>query len=413
MKILISAFACAPNGSAEDQVGWRWVEDLARTHELWVMTNSDRRAELEEALRHHPLPGVHWIYQDIPRWLRFATNRESSGYIHYFYWHICAVAEAKFLHLQNNFDVGHHITFVQYWSPTFLARMPFPFVWGPVGGGEGSPLRFYGSFGVRGILFECVRDVIRCAAYLRPGVRANARALVSFATTNQTAERLRSLGAGDVRVAPAIRLSRESFERLASIPIRHTKPFRVAGAGRLLHWKGFHLGIKAFARFSKSFPQAEYWIAGRGPDERRLRALAESEGVGNRVKWLGHVSAEGVVSLLEQSDVLIHPSLHDSGGQICLESMAAGRPVVCLALGGPGAIVTPESGHLVPADHPKQAIAGLADALEQLALNPEHRAALAAAGRRRVRDKYVWGGSDVGNELIYNELSRRLAVGVS
>src|SRR2546430_4418443 len=39
-----------------------------------------------------------------------------------------------------------------------------------------------------------------------------------------------------------------------------------------------------------------------------------------------------------------HPSLHDSGGWVCLEAMAAGRPVICLDLGGPGYQVTEESG---------------------------------------------------------------------
>ena len=50
--------------------------------------------------------------------------------------------------------------------------------------------------------------------------------------------------------------------------------------------------------------------------------------------------------------MLIHPSLHDSGGWVCLEAMAAGRPVICLDLGGPGLQVTEKTGIKVKASTP-------------------------------------------------------------
>ena len=72
--------------------------------------------------------------------------------------------------------------------------------------------------------------------------------------------------------------------------------------------------------------------------------------------------------------VLVHPSLHDSGGVVCVEALAAGRPVVCLDLGGPACLVTEEAGIRVRADAPAQSIQDLSAALARLAADPGLRA---------------------------------------
>ena len=65
--------------------------------------------------------------------------------------------------------------------------------------------------------------------------------------------------------------------------------------------------------------------------------------------------------------MLVHPSLHDSGGWVCLEAMAAGKPVICLDLGGPGEQVTRETGFKIPALDPDQAVKDMARAMAVLA----------------------------------------------
>ena len=86
----------------------------------------------------------------------------------------------------------------------------------------------------------------------------------------------------------------------------------------------------------------------------------------------------------------VHPSLHDSGGWVCLEAMAAGRPVVCLDLGGPGLAVTSATGIKVPADSPEQVIRDLASAFGQLASAPALRARLSLGARNSVEAHFNW-----------------------
>ena len=136
--------------------------------------------------------------------------------------------------------------------------------------------------------------------------------------------------------------------------------------------------------------RARFELIGDGPERAHLGALAAELGVADRVTFHGHVPRETCLGLIGGADVLVHPSLHDSGGYATLEGMAAGRPVVCLALGGPGLQVDAEVGEAVPAETPEQVVADLSAAFARLAADPELRAAMGARGRARVAERYRW-----------------------
>jgi glycosyltransferase involved in cell wall biosynthesis len=154
--------------------------------------------------------------------------------------------------------------------------------------------------------------------------------------------------------------------------------------------KAFHLSVRAFAEFHRQFPASEYWIMGDGPERKGLERLSRQLGVAERVRFWGSMPRHEALAALAECDVLIHPTLHDSGGWVCLEAMAAGRPVICLDLGGPGLQVTDETGIKVPAISPDQAVNGLAQALSRLAADSALRVRLGTAGRQRVKDYFGW-----------------------
>ena len=70
--------------------------------------------------------------------------------------------------------------------------------------------------------------------------------------------------------------------------------------------------MQAFAKARP--PGAEYWVIGNGPELNRLQGLAEDLGVADRVVFLGQLSRDQVLDRLRECDVLVHPSLHESGG---------------------------------------------------------------------------------------------------
>lgn len=391
MKILLSAYACEPGKGSEPGVGWNWVSQMAPRHQVWVLTRSANRETIEAAHTDGSLGDVHWVYFDLPRWLRFWKKGERGVHAYYYLWQAGAYFVARKLHGQIRFDLVHHVTFVNYWMPSFLAFLPVPFVWGPVGGGESSPRSFYSSFSLRGQIYELMRNLARVVAYLDPFARLTARrASLAFSTARDTERRLKSLGCRNAAIYPEAGLCGEEIRRLGTFPLRQDAPFRLLSIGRLIHWKGFDLSLKAFARFQHEFPASEYWLIGDGPERKRLERLARKLGITEKVSFWGSQPRSVVMDKLTACDALIHPSLHDSGGWVCLEAMAAGRPVVCLDLGGPAIQVTEETGIKVPAVTPEQVVGDLAAALNRLAAYPGLRAQLGSEGRRRVETLFHW-----------------------
>jgi glycosyltransferase involved in cell wall biosynthesis len=212
------------------------------------------------------------------------------------------------------------------------------------------------------------------------------------------------LGCKRVSVLSEAGLRAEEINRLGRIPLRQNNPFRLLALGRLLHWKGFELGLRAFALFKPRAPLSECWVIGDGPERGRLEKLAQRLGIAGSVTFWGSIPRSQVLEKLAECDVLVHPSLHDSGGWVCLEAMAAGRPVVCLDLGGPALQVTEETGIRVPAISPEQVVRDLADALYKLASDPELRARLSLGTRKRVEEHFNWDKKGLFMAKLYEEL---------
>jgi glycosyltransferase involved in cell wall biosynthesis len=171
--------------------------------------------------------------------------------------------------------------------------------------------------------------------------------------------------------------------------------------GNLLHWKGFSLGLQAFARFQMYHPRSEYWIVGTGPERGRLDQLARKLGVSRNVTFWGALPREQVLEKLQQTDALLHPSLHDSGGWVCLEAMATRHPVICLDLGGPALQVIPGSGIKLPAKSPEQVVSDLTAALLRLAQDSRIREQMGEASRLRVQNHFDWTRKGEQMQQIY------------
>jgi glycosyltransferase involved in cell wall biosynthesis len=391
MKILVSAYACEPGKGSEPGVGWNWVKQIARFHEVWVITRANNEPGIRHEIEKNPMPNVHWIFYDLPHWLRFWKKGERGLRPYYYMWQFGIYLRAKRLMREVKFDVAHHLTFVNYWLPSFLALLPVPFIWGPVGGGESAPSKFRSAFSRKGRFYEHARDLARSVSRWDPILHQTARrARLGLATTRDTELKMRALGCRNVVLYSEAGLSEEDILRLAALPQHREGPFRIVSIGRLLHWKGFDLGVRAFARVANEFPNSEYWIVGDGPERTRLGELARELGVDERVFFWGPLPRQVTLDKLLDCDVLLHPSLHDSGGWVCLESMAAGRPVVCLDLGGPAVQVNELTGIKVTAQSPEQAVVDIADALLRLIRDPELRARLSLAGRQRVKEVFCW-----------------------
>jgi glycosyltransferase involved in cell wall biosynthesis len=142
--------------------------------------------------------------------------------------------------------------------------------------------------------------------------------------------------------------------------------------GRLSHEKRIGVLLDAFARVSRTCPEARLVVIGEGPARREFERTAPAGTV-----FPGEARGQELAAYYASADVFCFPSTTDTFGQVLLEAGASGLPVVAAAAGGAQELVQHgQTGLLVQPEEPGL----LAAALLELAESPARRHALGAAG---------------------------------
>jgi glycosyltransferase involved in cell wall biosynthesis len=182
------------------------------------------------------------------------------------------------------------------------------------------------------------------------------------------------------------------------------------GIGALKERKGHHLSIAAFLRVAREFPDLRHFIIGAhesgDPYFEGIRASIREAGCEERVVFLGNVSEDEKVDLLQGALALLHTPVvaADGGfegfGIVYLEAAASGVPsIATLGSGAEDAVVDGRTGFLVRAD------AGSVEAaLLTLLRDPARRAALAAGASAYAREQ-TWDRNAERVLAIYRELT--------
>lgn len=409
MRILVSAFSCGPGWGSEPGIGWNTVEQISRRHEVWVMVEAGWRKRMAHKFDASAHPRVHFVWVRIPLLDKLVDGGPldcGPGWLLYYtLWQFAALRTARRLHAEWRFDLAHHVTFGKHSVPSHLHQLGIPFIFGPVGGAEMAPSpAFYSGFGWKTRLAEQLRllhvKLVRFDPWLRACVR---RADLVVGVTGETADELRRLGAQSTTVLHAISLSDEEARMLG----KHEHATGGAAptlifVGRLLAWKGVHLAIEAMAQCDATHLRLR--IIGDGPARRHLEKLAATRGIASRVEFTGGLVRDEVLKATASADGLLFPSLHDSGGYAVIEAMAAGLPVICLDLGGPGLFVADDCGWKIRATTPAQTIAGLASALDEFAGTPAVRTRRGEAARLRCLQHFTASAHGAAVEQCYRSI---------
>ncbi|MEV7528528.1 glycosyltransferase family 4 protein [Agrococcus sediminis] len=340
LRILVGAYACGPSDEPEASAGWAFATAAAATHDVWVITRRRFAPAIAEALaadrelaRH-----LHVVAIDLPERVMARKRRPRDLYWYYALWQAKLARTAVRLHARHRFDVAHHVTFANDWLPCGLTALrDVPLVWGPVGGATRIPVwRLRRWLGARGVATEVVRTVATTLPRAVFGDGTARRAALVVAQNGDVARRFRR--ARRVVVEPNAALD------LTALPARARREpegrMREAVAvGRLIPLKGVSIALAALAR-----PAASHWrltLYGEGPLRRALEAEAERLGLGDRVRFAGHVPRREALEAMARADALLFPSMHDQAGWAVAEASSMGTPVVCLPLGGPPLLAQP------------------------------------------------------------------------
>ena len=163
--------------------------------------------------------------------------------------------------------------------------------------------------------------------------------------------------------------------------------------GALLPIKGQALAIRALTSLPSDIQLA---LAGTGPDEAALRALAASLGIASRVHFLGSVSHEALPILLSAADVMVLPSEREGLANAWIEALACGTPLIVPDIGGAREVLDrPAAGRL--AARTPEAIAA---AITELLASPPPQADVAACAAR-----FSWHANAAALAAIYESVA--------
>ena len=408
-RVLLSAYACEPGRGSEPGVGWNVAKSLSSRVKLTVLTRANNR-EVIEVSGEKWITDVEWIYYDVPRIITWWKKGSRGVQLYYWLWQIGIWLLLKGKHLNQQFDIVHHLTFGRCWIPSYLPLLKIPTVFGSVGGGEFCP--------------EELRDIVepsilkderkkRWAIAFFSNFVLSSKCYKSYTiglgATDQSARWLTKQGVKKVLVLPQSGIDVLEFDHFLQSN-QHTEqqnsPFICFCASRLIPWKGVDIAIRAFAIAVNDLPDgSKLRIAGCGSEEIKLKELAVKLNINENVEFLGKLpKLDDVYREMSAADCFIHPAVSEAFGQSCIESLAVGTPVVCWDWAGPGLIVNHSVGAGVKVNG-VEPISNFSKELIRLSqLNKLEKEKMAKESRARAAEDFSWNRLVDEYVSVYREI---------
>lgn len=160
-------------------------------------------------------------------------------------------------------------------------------------------------------------------------------------------------------------------------------------------------GLESFLRAAAEIPELPIKIAGRGPEDKKLRDLVKTLGA-HHVEFLGFVAPSHLEPIRRRAEALVNPSIfYENASLSILDAMGAGLPVLTTRIGGnPELVEDGVNGFLaIP-----NSVEDWKRILRRfLATTPEIRRHMGEAGRDKVRKRHLWNDHLKLIESYYRE----------
>lgn len=348
IKILISAYSCDPLKGSEAGGGWGWIENLSEYNLITVITRGKNKENIENNLvKLRNKENVNFMYFDLPYFIRIFKKGEFGTNWYYYIWEIVLAFKLKRNNSFKDFDIAHHLTYGAIWRPSCFMFANIPFIFGPVGGAELIPKRYWKILGKKEALFEIFRRyilkfVFKWDPFLKKTFK-NAKLIL--VTSNDSLENLPKSIIKKTKIFPqfGINVNNNKIKKNKD----NGKLLNILFAGRPYNRKGFILSIKAIEKYLLESNNINFTIL--IPPEYYKLALRNI----NKLKTKNYkiiskfLNREEILKIYKDNDIFLYPSFRDAWGMVILEAMSQGLPPIVLNFGGPSEIVNNDYGSLI------------------------------------------------------------------
>lgn len=408
LRLCLSLYACEPHRGSEPGVGWAWALGMAKRHETWVLTRANNREVIEAELNRLSVPveeRPHFVWVDLPRWVQRLKKR---GFVpitlYYLLWQFAA--RRAWDRSGIVVDIIHHVTFNTFAIPGVWWRRKEKVVLGPLGGMSICPRTFLRCFPFPARIREVVRGFLCKLWFLNPlflCARRNADALIF--TTEEIRNTLakdkdRSWAFLETAIPPVL-------EHQGNGAPKGCRTRRFVWSGSFEGRKAGDIAIRAFA---KAFGHADtppiLEMIGDGVLMDRWKRLVAALHAEALVRFPGRATQEELWRRTSDAIALVFTSVRDTSGNVALEALALGTPVICFNHQGVAEMVDDSCGIRVEPRSYVDAVSDFAAAMRSLADTPGLADHLGAVGRKRVLKRFTWNQKFDAADAIYSKIRR-------
>ena len=338
MKILISAYSCEPNSGSEHEVGWSWIKALSKNNKnkITVITRKSNKKKIYLENTLCKKKNVNFWFYDLPDFFLKILKKKNkkNTYLYFYLWQLLIYFKFKSKINKIKFDFIHHVTFVSLRIPSFLFLCKSNFFFGPVCGGEVIKNCLIKDFSLKAKIIEYLRLISNF--YIKYSPIMNLLFLKSkkiILTHEVNLSLVPKVFHKKVVIVPSIFNDKIFFKN------KIKKNYNIYFAGRLLEWKGAHYLIKIFKKLYKANNKIKLEIFGDGPLKAKIIDQVKNEVFKNNIKLHGLLPQSKFLKKIKKSDLLIFPTLRDSGGYVILDALKNNINVLTTNAPGPMSII--------------------------------------------------------------------------
>lgn len=335
MKIFISAYACEPYKGSEPGIGWNFVNNMSKYHDVHVLTRANNRDSIEKEYKNNPNENITFHYYDLPKILMFWKKKRRGYQLYYYFWQIFVYFKFKNYINKNNFDIVHHLTFGANWMPSLLMMTKAKTIFGPVGS-EDICKPILKSLPLKIRLKELIRSVVKTFFYYIEPTRwltiFNADLILNHSSKYANYNYPDSLQYKvKNHTQTGLDTNEDEYSNINGLKEKSLdNPIRMIISSELVAWKGTVISAEVFSRIAQTRDDVELVILGEGPQKNDMKTIFKSFNVEDKVTFKGFVTKEVLMKELYEADILLYPAYHHGLATIILQSMYAYLPIISM-----------------------------------------------------------------------------------
>jgi glycosyltransferase involved in cell wall biosynthesis len=385
MKIIYSAYFCNPYWPSESMGAFKWLEILVQKFEVVVFT-SEGSAQ-----------GINQYYQQsFPKNLKIVTfkddnllKRKFKVQLHFGYFTFNSNVKK---YIQKRGDEFDDVKLVLHKNPTsfryftYLYKLKKPLIIGPVTGGLQVPKQIQNYFKSESLInrFRVLDQWVLKLPMYRSQYKNADKVLI-------TLDYLRDLL--PKKILPKVTTFFDTGINVDNEFLRRnkdnkTEPIRIIWVGKMVRYKGLELLVRAASKINREDFIVD--VVGDGGEQQYIQNLIRELGLTNKILLHGSVPYEKMATVYQQADVFCFPTLTEASGNVFLEAMKYGLPIVTIDNGGPRYMCPHEGTFKIPITSVDDIVEKISEKLIQLISSAELREKMGRANYEHVKANYTW-----------------------